>query len=84
MGGGLGARASVARPVGYPRARARGARRASSACCARISRSARPAQTFHDFTAAHTDDELRALLAGGTVSAVARDLPVAATPHNLE
>ena len=83
VGGGLGARASVARPIGY-----RVPAREAPAAVERLLRAylalRRPGATFHDFTTAHTDDELRALLAGGALSAVARDLPVAATPHNLE
>jgi sulfite reductase (ferredoxin) len=83
VGGGLGARASVARPIGY-----RVPAREAPAAVERLLRAylARrgPGATFHAFAAAHTDDELRALLAGGAVSAVTRDLPVAATPHNLE
>jgi sulfite reductase (ferredoxin) len=83
VGGGLGARASVARPVGY-----RVPAREAPAAVERLLRAylalRRPGATFHEFTTAHTDDELRALLAGGAISPVTRDLPVAATPHNLE
>jgi sulfite reductase (ferredoxin) len=83
VGGGLGARASVARPVAY-----RVPAREAPAAVERLLRAylalRRPGATFHEFTTAHTDDELRALLAGGAISPVTRDLPVAATPHNLE
>jgi sulfite reductase (ferredoxin) len=83
VGGGLGARATVARPVGY-----RVPAREAPAAIERLLRAylalRAPGATFHEFTTAHTDDELRALLAGGTVSAVTRDLPAAATPHNIE
>jgi hypothetical protein len=73
----------VARPVGY-----RVPAREAPAAVERLLRAylalRRPGATFHEFTTAHTDDELRALLAGGAISPVTRDLPVAATPHNLE
>jgi sulfite reductase (ferredoxin) len=83
VGGGLGRHASVARPVGF-----RVPARETPAALERLLRAyldlREPDQSFRDFAAARTDDDLRALLAGGTVGAVARDLPVAATPHNLE
>ena len=83
VGGGLGARASVARPIGY-RVPAREAPAAVERLLRAYLAARGPGATFHDFAATHTDDELRALLAGGAVSVVSRDLPVAATPHNLE
>ena len=83
VGGGLGARATVARPVGF-----RAPAREAAAAIERLLRAyltlRAPGATFHQFAAAHTDDELRALLAGGDVVAVARDLPAAATPHGIE
>jgi len=83
VGGGLGARASVARPIGY-RVPAREAPAAVERLLRAYLAARGPGATFHDFAATHTDDELRALLAGDAVAAVSRDLPVAATPHNLE
>ncbi len=83
VGGGLGARATVARPIGF-RVPAREAAGAIERLLRAYLALRAPGETFHEFTAAHTDDELRALLAGGVVSAVARDLPAAATPHGIE
>ena len=83
VGGGLGRHASVARPVGF-----RVPARETPAALERLLRAylglREPGQSFRDFAAARSDDDLRALLAGGVVGAVARDLPVAATPHHLE
>ena len=83
VGGGLGRHASVARSVGF-----RVPAGETPAALERLLRAyldlRAPGQSFRDFAAARTDDDLRALLAGGAVGAVARDLPVAATPHNLE
>jgi sulfite reductase (ferredoxin) len=83
VGGGLGARATVARPIGF-RVPAREAADAIERLLRAYLALRAPGATFHEFTAAHTDDELRALLAGGIVPAVARDLPAAATPHGIE
>jgi sulfite reductase (ferredoxin) len=83
VGGGLGARATVARPIGF-RVPAREAAGAIERLLQAYLALREPGATFHEFTAAHTDDELRALLAGGVVTAVARDLPAAATPHSIE
>ena len=83
VGGGLGARATVARPVGY-RVPAREAPAAIERLLRAYLELRAPGATFHEFTAAHTDGELRALLAGAEIGAVARDLPVAATPHSIE
>ncbi len=83
VGGGLGARATVARPIGF-RVPAREAAGAIERLLQAYLALREPGATFHEFTAAHTDDELRALLAGGVVTAVARDLPAAATPHSVE
>jgi len=83
VGGGLGARATVARPIGF-RVPAREAAGAIERLLQAYLALRESGATFHEFTAAHTDDELRALLAGGVVTAVARDLPAAATPHSIE
>jgi sulfite reductase (ferredoxin) len=83
VGGGLGARATVARPIGF-RVPAREAAGAIERLLQAYLALREPGATFHEFTAAHTDDELRAPLAGGVVTAVARDLPAAATPHSIE
>ena len=83
VGGGLGARATVARPIGF-RVPAREAAPAIERLLRAYLTLRAPGATFHEFAQAHTDDELRAVLAGGVVPAVVRDLPVAATPQGIE
>jgi hypothetical protein len=44
----------------------------------------RPGEKFRQFSARHTDDELRRLLAGSELAAVAREAPAGRVPHGLE
>ena len=44
----------------------------------------RDAQSFREFCAAHTDEELRTFLAGAEVAAVARDASAGPVPFGLE
>ena len=76
VGGAVGRHQSVARPIGY--------RVAASEVPAAIERLLRqylddrlPGESFREFAARHTDEDLRAFLAGGLVSAVERDVPAA-------
>jgi hypothetical protein len=46
--------------------------------------SRRAAENFRQFSARHTDDELRVLLAGELVEAVARDAAPAGPPHGVD
>ena len=41
-------------------------------------------ENFRQFAARHTDDELRALLAGELVEAVARDVAAERPPHGVD
>jgi hypothetical protein len=44
----------------------------------------RPNENFRRFAARHTDDELRGLLAGELVEAVARDVAAERPPHGID
>jgi len=83
VGGSVGAGASIARPIGF--------RCAASEVPDAIERLLRgylegraPGEELRPFLARHSDEELRRLLAGGEVSIVPRDAPVARPPHGLE
>jgi len=83
VGGAVGAHQATARPVGY--------RTAATEVPAAIERllrvylaERREGDNFRQFCAARTDEELRTILAGEAVEAVARDLAQARTPHGLE
>ena len=41
-------------------------------------------ENFRQFCARHTDEELRALLAGELVEAVERDVPAGRLPHGVD
>ena len=83
MGGAVGRHQAVARPVGY-----RVAATDVPAAIERLLRSylddRRPAETFREFCARHTDEDLRGFLAGGLVAAVERDTPAARPPHGVD
>jgi sulfite reductase (ferredoxin) len=83
VGGAVGAHQATARPVGY--------RTAATEVPAAIERllrvylaERREGDNFRQFCAARSDEELRTILAGEAVEAVARDLAQARTPHGLE
>ena len=83
VGGAVGAHQATARPVGY--------RTAATEVPAAIERllrvylaERREGDNFRQFCAARSDEELRTILAGEPVEAVARDIAQARTPHNLE
>jgi sulfite reductase (ferredoxin) len=83
VGGAVGRHQAVARPVGY--------RVAASEVPAAIERllrhyvdDRRPGESFRQFAARHTDEELRGLLAGGLVGAVERDAPAGGPPAGLD
>jgi sulfite reductase (ferredoxin) len=83
VGGGVGRHQAVARPVGY-----RVAATEVPAAIERLLRQylavRRPDESFREFAARHTDEELRGFLAGGWVSAVERDVPAARPPAGVE
>ena len=83
VGGAVGAHQATARPVGY--------RTAATEVPAAIERllrvylaERREGDNFRQFCAARSDEEIRTILAGESVEAVARDVAQARTPHNLE
>jgi sulfite reductase (ferredoxin) len=83
VGGGVGRHQAVARPVGY--------RVAATEVAGAIERllrqyldERRPGESFREFAARHTDEELRGVLAGGLVAAVERDVPAGRPPGGVE
>ena len=83
VGGGVGRHATMARPVGY--------RIPATEVPAAVERLLRvylddrlPGQTFREFCASRSDEDLRAFLAGDMVAAVARDTPAARPPHGVD
>ena len=83
VGGAVGAHQAVARPVGY--------RVAASEVPEAIERLLRAylaersvGENFRQYCAAHTDEELRNILAGELVEAVERDVALARPPHGVD
>ena len=83
VGGAVGRHQAVARPIGL--------RLPATDVAPAIERLLRtfladrlPAENFRQFAARHTDDELRALLAGELVEAVARDVASERPPHGVD
>ncbi len=84
VGGGVGRHQAAARPIGY-----RVAAAAVPDAIERVLRAylaeRRAGESFRGFCARHTDDELRAFLAGEpAVAAVARDVAPGRPPHGVE
>jgi sulfite reductase (ferredoxin) len=83
VGGAVGRHQAVARPVGYRVSAAE-----TPAAIERLLRTyldeRRPEESFREFAARHTDDELRAFLAGGLVAVAERDVPTGRPPHAVE
>jgi hypothetical protein len=83
VGGAVGKHQATARPIGY--------RIAASEVPEAIERLLlgyldlrRAGENFRQFCARYTDDELRALLAGGEVAVAARDPSPGRAPHSVE
>ena len=83
VGGAVGLHQHTARPVGY-RAPAVEVPGAIERLLRAYLADRREGETFREFAAAHSDDQLRALLAGEPVAAVARDLPTGRPPHSVD
>jgi sulfite reductase (ferredoxin) len=83
VGGAVGRHQAVARPIGL-----RLPATAVAPAIERLLRSflgeRRPSENFRQFAARHTDDELRVLLAGELVEAVARDVAAERPPHGVD
>jgi sulfite reductase (ferredoxin) len=83
LGGAVGEHAGVARPVGY-RCAADLVPEATERLLRHYLAGRAPAETLRSWFARHTNDELRAQLAGEVLPAVERDLPTGRVPHTVE
>ena len=83
VGGAVGRHQAVARPIGY-RVPATHVPEAVERLLRAYLAGRRDGEPFRAFCAAHTDDELRAFLAGAEVEAVARDTPAGPVPHGID
>lgn len=84
VGGGVGAHQALARPIGYRCAAAEVPDAIERLLQAFLLRRL-PAEELQPFLARHSDEELRAFLAGtAAVECVERDRPAARPPHGLE
>jgi sulfite reductase (ferredoxin) len=83
VGGGLGKHQTTARPVGY-RAPATEVPVAIERVLRAYLAERENGESFRAFAAKHTDEELRALLAGQAAESVARDPSPGRVPHNVE
>ena len=83
VGGAVGKHQAVARPIGY-----RVATSEVPEAMERLLRAylgeRRDGQSFREFCAGHTDEEIRTFLAGAEVAAVARDASPGPVPHTLD
>jgi len=83
VGGALGRHSATARPIGLrvpaPDVGAAIERLLRAFLAERL-----PGETFRQFCARHTDEELRARLAGGLVEAAERDVPAGQPPHSVD
>ncbi|HEY1647885.1 MAG TPA: nitrite/sulfite reductase [Terracidiphilus sp.] len=82
LGGGVGQHAGVARPVGY-RCPAPLVPEAIERLLRHYLAYRAPEENLRGWFARHSNDELRAQLAGEVLSAVERDLPTAPVPHGV-
>jgi sulfite reductase (ferredoxin) len=82
LGGAVGAHAGIARPVGY-RAPATEVPEAIERLLRRYLATRSPEENLRAWFSRHSNEELRAHLAGEAVAAVERDLPAAPVPHGV-
>ena len=83
VGGGVGQHERIARPVGY-RAPATAVPDAIERLLRAYLAERRNGDSFRQFAAAHTDEELRRLLAGEATAAVERDVSPGRAPHGVD
>jgi len=83
VGGSVGQFASIARPVGY-RCAATEVPNAIERLLGAFQELRRPNEKLQQFFARHSNEEVRAFLAGGFVVGVERDLAAAPAPHGIE
>jgi sulfite reductase (ferredoxin) len=83
VGGAVGRHQAVARPIGL-RLPAPAVAPAIERLLRAFLAERRPGENFRQFAARHTDEELRGLLAGELVEAVARDVVTERPPHSVD
>ena len=83
VGGSLGEIASIARPVGY-RCAATDVPDAVERLVLNYQANRNAQESLRKFLARHSNEEIRAVLAGETLAPVERDLPVGAVPSGVE
>ena len=83
VGGSVGQFTSIARPIGY-RCAATDVPDAIERLLDAFTVERRESESLRAFLARHSNDELRTILAGEFVGAVARDLPNASVPQGVE
>ena len=83
IGGGVGQFASIARPVGY-RCAATQVPDAIERLLASFNVRREPAENLRQFFARHSNEEIRAILAGEVVEPVERDLALGPVPQGVE
>jgi len=83
VGGAVGRHQAVARPIGL-RLPATAVAPAIERLLRAFQADRRPSENFRQFAARHTDEELRGLLAGELVEAVARDVATERPPHSID
>jgi sulfite reductase (ferredoxin) len=83
VGGAVGRHQAVARPIGL-RLPATGVAPAIERLLRAFQAARRDDENFRQFAARHTDEELRGLLAGELVEAVARDATAECPPHGVD
>jgi sulfite reductase (ferredoxin) len=83
VGGSVGQFASIARPVGY-RCAATDVPAAIERVLHAFQELRTPPENLRQFFARHSNEEIRAFLAGGFLAGVERDLAVAPAPHGVE
>ncbi|MGA8729453.1 MAG: nitrite/sulfite reductase [Terracidiphilus sp.] len=82
LGGAVGQHAAISRPVGY-RCPAPLVPEAVERLLRQYMADRQPAENLRAWFGRHTNDELRAHLAGETLAPVERDLPTARVPHGV-
>lgn len=83
VGGSVGQFASIARPVGF-RCAATEVPGAIARALENYQKTRASGESLREFFARHSNDQIRALLAGDAVQAVARDIPEGRVPHGVE
>ena len=83
VGGGVGQLSAIARPVGY-RCRAEEVPAAIERLLIEFQSQRHGAEKLQKFLSRHSNDSIRAILAGEVVDSVFRDQPQGPVPHGVE